>query len=69
MSEERPRRGRPPSAQGPLPIALTIRGRAEWREWLDARAEEAGGSTADLIDKALAAFAKAKKWGEVPSRT
>lgn len=69
MSEPKAKRGRPPSERGPLAIVLTLKGRPEWREWLDARAAEAGVLPTDLIDQGLAALAKAKKWGEVPSRT
>ena len=69
MSDEKPRRGRPPSERGPLAIVLTVKGRPEWREWLDSRAAEAGVSPTDLIDQGLAALARAKKWGDVPSRT
>ncbi len=69
MGEEKPKRGRPPSDRGPLAIVLTVKGRKEWRDWLDARADEADVSPTDLIDQGLMALAKAKKWGDVPSRT
>ena len=66
--QEKPKRGRPPTGRERLSIVLTIKGRAEWREWLDARALEEGVLPTELIDKSLAYLAKSKKWGEVPSR-
>ena len=69
MSEEKPKRGRPPSGRARLTIVLTVKGRPEWREWLDARAAEAGVLPTDLIDQGLAALAKANRWSDVPSRT
>ena len=64
-----PKRGRPPSIRGAMPIALTIRAGEPWRQWLDAYAKWKGESAAVLVEQALAQMAKRDKQPMPPSRS
>jgi hypothetical protein len=69
LDTDKPRRGRPPSGRGRLPLQVTLRGRDEWGEWLASRAQASGISVAELFDLALKCLARSKKLGPVPRRT
>jgi hypothetical protein len=53
--DPRKRKSRDPE---PRPIALTIRGRAEWKEWVGKLAEQERISINELVDRALVKYAR-----------
>jgi hypothetical protein len=60
-----PRRRKSKDAE-PRPIALTIRGRVEWKEWVARLAEADRTSMNELVDRALAKYAREIGFREVP---
>jgi hypothetical protein len=64
----KPRRGRPPSPRGRLPLVLSMKGNPAWKEWLLQYAEAKGVTPTDLIDLALAQMAKRDRQPTPPSR-
>jgi hypothetical protein len=63
-----PKRGRPPTLEGPRVQVLGIRGRSEWKDWLSRFAYFHRSDMVDLIDDALEAFAKSKGFEPPPKR-
>jgi hypothetical protein len=63
-----PKRGRPPTQEGPRTHVLGIRGRDEWKDWLARFADINRSDMVDLIDDALEAFAKVKGFEAPPKR-
>ena len=63
-----PKRGRPPTLEGPRYHVLGIRGREEWKDWLARFADANRGDMVDLIDDALEAYAKLKGFEPPPKR-
>src|SRR3954466_3514925 len=62
------RRGRPKSsAEGPKGNVLSIRGSEEWRDWVGRLADHSRLKVADVIDRALLAYAKQEGFTE-PAR-
>jgi hypothetical protein len=60
-----PRRRKSKDAE-PRPIALTIRGRVEWKEWVARLAEADRTSMNELVDRSLARYAREIGFREVP---
>ena len=60
--------GRPPSEEGPRRQILTLRGRAEFKQWLAEFAEEQRTDVASLLDDALEAWAAKKGFRRPPIR-
>jgi hypothetical protein len=60
--------GRPPSAAGPKYNVLSIRGTAEWRDWLNRLADHCRLKSADVIDRALIVYAKQEGFTEPPPK-
>ncbi len=52
------------SNQNPRPTALTIKGRVEWREWVERGAEFCRTDVAKLVDAALVEYLKQKGFEE-----
>ena len=63
--ELRPRRRKSKDAE-PRPIALTIRGRVEWKEWVARLAEADRTSLNELVDRALARYGREIGFQEAP---
>lgn len=59
-----------PKAEGPGPrqMILSVRGTPEWRDWLNRLAEHNRVKTADAIDHALVAWARATGFIEPPPK-
>jgi hypothetical protein len=62
------RMGRPPSPEGARAIALTIRARPEWKEWLGRFAQHCRAEMAEVVDDALETYAKTKGFEPPPKR-
>jgi hypothetical protein len=60
--------GRPPSPRGPRMHVLGIRAHEDWKEWLTRFAELNRSDMVDLIDDALEAYAKLKRFDPPPRR-
>jgi hypothetical protein len=54
-TDPRKRKSRDPE---PRPIALTIRGRADWKEWVGQLADHERISINELVDRALVRYAR-----------
>lgn len=63
-----PKKGRPPSPEGPRMHVLGIRGREAWKEWLSRFADSCRSDMVDLVDDALEAYAKQKGFEPPPKR-
>ena len=50
--------------ENPRPTALTIKGRPEWRDWVDRGAEFCRTDVAKLVDAALVEYLKQRGFGE-----
>ena len=50
----------------PRPIALSIRGRLEWKEWVARLAEADRTSLNELVDRALARYGREVGFKEAP---
>jgi hypothetical protein len=50
----------------PRPIVLAVKGRREWKEWVDRLAAHDRSSVNELIDRALARYARWIGFEEVP---
>jgi hypothetical protein len=50
----------------PRPIVLAIRGRPEWREWVDRLAAADRTSLNELVDRSLARYAREIGFREAP---
>ena len=50
----------------PRPIALTIRGRVEWKEWVARLAEADRTSLNELVNRSLARYAREIGYQEAP---
>lgn len=63
------RRGRPKvSAEGPKGNVLSIRGSVEWRAWVGRLADHSRLKVADVIDRAMLAYAKQEGFAEPAPR-
>ena len=63
------RRGRPKaSAEGPKSNVVSIRGSVEWRAWVGRLADHSRLKVADVIDRALLAYAKQEGFNEPAPR-
>ena len=62
------RTGRPPKVEGAKHNVLSIRGTAEWRAWLGRLSEHCRLKSADVIDRALIAYAKVEGFAEPAPR-
>lgn len=63
------RAGRKPSGEPRKSLAVTLKGSAEWKEWLEALARHARLDVAKLIDRAVIDFAKKEGFEpEAPER-
>jgi hypothetical protein len=54
--------------KGTQPNAITIRGSAEWKAWLDRFAAKMRAKPTSIIDLALAKLAEQERFPEPPSR-
>ena len=61
-------RGRPERSGGKVKMAVGIRARDEWRDWLQALAKANRMPAPALIDRLLCDFAKREGFPEPPSR-
>lgn len=61
-----PKRGRPPLPDGPRVQVLSIRGRADWKEWLDRGAKHCRTDVSKLVDIALIEYLQSKGFKEAP---
>lgn len=62
-------RGRPKSGEPTAVSAFTLKGTAEWRDWVRALADHASMPASVLIDQALKAYAKSIDFDEpMPKR-
>jgi hypothetical protein len=52
------------AGENPRPTALTIKGRPEWREWVDRGAEFCRTDVAKLVDAALVEYLKQRGFDE-----
>ena len=50
--------------ENPRPTALTIKGRPEWRDWVDRGAEFCRTDVAKLVDAALVEYLKQRGFDE-----
>jgi hypothetical protein len=57
-----------PAMRGTQPNAITIRGSAEWKEWLERFAARMRIKPTGLIDLALAKLADQERFAEPPPR-
>jgi hypothetical protein len=58
-------KGKAKAAQvNPRPTALTIKGRPEWRDWVDRGAEFCRTDVAKLVDAALVEYLKQRGFDE-----
>ena len=57
-----------PNAAGadPRPTAMTIKGRVEWREWVERAAAFCRTDVAKLVDAALVDYLKQRGFDETP---
>lgn len=62
------RMGRPKSEEGPRRQILALRGRDAYKAWLTRFAEVQRSDVSDLVDDALAAYAKSKGFDVPPRR-
>jgi hypothetical protein len=53
---------------GPGPLALTIRGSVEWREWVQRGADHCRTDVAKLVDAALIRYLKEQGFTEQPPK-
>lgn len=53
-----------PTPEKPRPTALTIKGRPEWRDWVDRGAEFCRTDVAKLVDAALIEYLKQRGFAE-----
>jgi hypothetical protein len=60
MARAKPKAGR----ENPRPTALTIKGRPEWRDWVDRGAEYCRTDVAKLVDAALVDYLKQRGFDE-----
>ena len=57
-----------PKTQGANPIAITVRGPLEWREWVEQGAAHCRTDVAKLVDAALIEYLKGKGFAETPPK-
>ncbi len=50
------------------PMAFTIRGSAEWREWVERGAEHCRTDVAKLVDAALLSYLRGQGFTEAPPK-
>ena len=60
--------GRPPAVEGPKRQVLGIRAGVAYKDWLKRFAEHERSDMVDLVDDALAAYAKAQGFEPPPKR-
>jgi len=60
MAKPKPKLNR----ENPRPTALTIKGRTEWRDWVDRGAEFCRTDVAKLVDAALVEYLKQRGFEE-----
>jgi hypothetical protein len=60
MAKAKPKAAR----ENPRPTALTIKGRPEWRDWVDRGAEFCRTDVAKLVDAALVEYLKQRGFDE-----
>lgn len=53
-----------PTRENPRPTALTIKGRTEWREWVEKGADFCRTDVAKLVDAALVEYLKQRGFEE-----
>ena len=53
-----------PTRENPRPTALTIKGRAEWRDWVERGADFCRTDVAKLVDAALVEYLKQRGFDE-----
>lgn len=58
----------PTPPQGTQPNAITIRGSAKWKKWLDGFAKHMRSKPTQVIDLSLAKLAEIEKYEEPPDR-
>ena len=56
------------SRESPRPTAMTIKGRPEWREWVERGSEFCRTDVAKLVDAALVEYLKQRGFDEPPPR-
>lgn len=67
--DETKRRGRPKGPTGAAkPVRVSVRATVGWRDWLEALAEFDRSTVADVIDRALVDYARAKGFDRLPPR-
>jgi hypothetical protein len=59
-------KSRDPSTWNMKPLAVQVRGSAEWKAWVERLAARDRASVADLTDRALAAYARQIGFAEEP---
>lgn len=57
-----------PLPLGTQPNAITIRGSAKWKEWLEGFAKHLRSKPTQVIDRSLAKLAELEKYKEPPDR-
>lgn len=65
-ADREPRGPRKSRDAEPRPIALTIRGRDEWKEWVKRLADADRSSLNELVDRALARYAREIGFKDMP---
>jgi hypothetical protein len=69
VAKKQPEKPEPtPASKGTQPNAITIRGSAEWKEWLDRFASKMRVKPTAIIDLALAKLAEQERFAEPPPR-
>jgi hypothetical protein len=69
MAKKRPAKPElAPVTKGTQPNAITIRGSAEWKDWLDRFASKMRVKPTAIIDLALAKLAEQERFAEPPPR-
>ncbi len=53
-----------PTRENPRPTALTIKGRTEWRDWVERGADFCRTDVAKLVDAALVEYLKQRGFDE-----
>ena len=53
-----------PTRENPRPTALTIKGRTEWRDWVEKGADFCRTDVAKLVDAALVEYLKQRGFDE-----